>query len=112
MDVLFVLLLLCSDEEITHELDQYMICDVHFGDTRNDITPANNKRLPNNHPEEQQTNNKKSKFVMKMTMQAMQFYNTNTHETFSTLICGNGHMSIQVRLEEGKDLTCFVVLLL
>ena len=32
-----------------------MICDVHFGDTRNDITPAIPKWLPNNHPEEQQT---------------------------------------------------------
>ena len=32
-----------------------MICDVHFGDTRNDITPAIVKWLPNNHPEEQTT---------------------------------------------------------
>ena len=26
----------CSDEEITHEVTVHMICDVHFGDTRND----------------------------------------------------------------------------
>ena len=32
-----------------------MICDVHFGDTRNDITPAKRKWLPNNYPEEQTT---------------------------------------------------------
>ena len=32
-----------------------MICDVHFGDTRNDITPANFKWLPNDHTEEQYT---------------------------------------------------------
>jgi hypothetical protein len=26
----------CSDEEITHNVYWFMICDVHFGDTRND----------------------------------------------------------------------------
>ena len=57
-------------------------------------------------------NNKKSKFVMKMTMQAMQCHNTNTPETFSTPHCATAHMTIQVRLEEGKLLTCFSVLLL
>jgi hypothetical protein len=40
-----------------------MICDVHFGDTRNDITPATIKWLPNNHPEEQRTNNTNNKIV-------------------------------------------------
>jgi hypothetical protein len=32
-----------------------MICDVHFGDTRYDITPASVKGLPNDHTEEQTT---------------------------------------------------------
>jgi hypothetical protein len=32
-----------------------MICDVHFGDTRNDITPETLKWLPNDHTEEQTT---------------------------------------------------------
>ena len=45
----------CFDEEITHNLMFGMICDVHFGDTRYDLTPAIMKRLPNNHPEEQTT---------------------------------------------------------
>jgi hypothetical protein len=40
-----------ADEEITHKHFRNMICDVHFGDTRNDITPATAKWLPNNHPE-------------------------------------------------------------
>ena len=29
-----------SDEEVTHNNDFFMICGVHFGDTRNDITPV------------------------------------------------------------------------
>jgi hypothetical protein len=32
-----------------------MICDVHFGDTRYDYTPAILKWLPNDHTEEQST---------------------------------------------------------
>ena len=46
-----------SDEEVTHKSISLMICDVHFGDTRNDITPAITKWLPNNHTEEQYTTN-------------------------------------------------------
>jgi len=47
--------------EITHNVVLLMICDVHFGDTRYDITPASLKWLPNNYPEEQtQPNNKLS----------------------------------------------------
>jgi hypothetical protein len=45
----------CSDEEITLYVTIGMICDLHFGDTRNELTPANFKRLPNNHSEEQTT---------------------------------------------------------
>ena len=40
-----------ADEEITHKNMIGMICDVHFGDTRYDLTPAIPKWLPNNHPE-------------------------------------------------------------
>ena len=36
-----------------------MICDVHFGDTRYDLTPAMEKWLPNDHTEEQTHDNKK-----------------------------------------------------
>ena len=36
-----------------------MICDVHFGDTRNDLTPATVKWLPNDHTEEQTHDNNK-----------------------------------------------------
>jgi hypothetical protein len=50
----------CSDEEVTHEESVFMICDVHFGDTRNDSTPAMAQWLPNDHPEEQYTTNKYS----------------------------------------------------
>jgi hypothetical protein len=37
--------------EISHNGSSLMICDVHFGDTRNDSTPAIDKWLPNNYPE-------------------------------------------------------------
>ena len=47
-----------SDEEITHNCNWFMICDVHFGDTRYDYTPATKKWLPNDHTEEQYTTNK------------------------------------------------------
>jgi hypothetical protein len=39
----------CSCEEITHEELENMVCEVHLGDTRNDLTPAIAKRLPYNH---------------------------------------------------------------
>ena len=32
-----------------------MICDLYFGDTRNELTPASMKWLPNNHSEAQTT---------------------------------------------------------
>jgi hypothetical protein len=48
----------CSDEEITHNRTCSMIFDVHFGDTRYDLTPAKKKRLPNDHIEEQYTTTK------------------------------------------------------
>ena len=52
-----------SDEEVTHIHSSSMICDVHFGDTRNDMTPANPKWLPNDHTEEQYTTNKYSRII-------------------------------------------------
>jgi hypothetical protein len=45
----------CSDEEIAHEILTSMICDVHFGDTRYDLTPATSKWLPNDNTEEHTT---------------------------------------------------------
>ena len=48
-------IVVCSDEEITHNNFMDMICDAHFGDTRNDLPPAKKKQLPNNHSEEQTT---------------------------------------------------------
>jgi hypothetical protein len=49
----------CSaDVDIPHD-GSTMICDVHFGDMRNDLTPARSKWLPNNHTEEQTHDNKK-----------------------------------------------------
>jgi hypothetical protein len=56
-----------SDEEITHDRFELMICDVHFGDTRNDITPARTKWLPNDHTEEQYTTNKYSRIIWLQT---------------------------------------------
>jgi hypothetical protein len=50
-----------SDEEVTHNIGFHMICDVHFGDTRNDITPAIDKWLPNDHTEERYATNKTTK---------------------------------------------------
>ena len=45
----------CSkDVNIPHAVE-YMICDVHFGDTRYDLTPVRQKWLPNDHTEEQTT---------------------------------------------------------
>jgi hypothetical protein len=52
-----------SDEERTHESVLGMICDVHFGDTRNDSTPATPKWLPNDHTEEQYTTNKYARII-------------------------------------------------
>jgi hypothetical protein len=53
----------CSAEEITHKVLEYMICDVHFGDTRNELTPARYKWLSNNHSEEQTTTSTYTKDV-------------------------------------------------
>jgi hypothetical protein len=33
-----------------------MICDLHFGDTHNDLTPVKCKWLPNDHSKEQTSN--------------------------------------------------------
>ena len=37
--------------EISQKPTFVMICDMHFGDMRNDLTPAKRKWLPNNYPE-------------------------------------------------------------
>jgi hypothetical protein len=50
----------CSADVNIPHLSLFMICDVHFGDTRNDITPATVKWLPNDHTEEQTHDNNKA----------------------------------------------------
>jgi hypothetical protein len=49
----------CSADVNIPKMITFMICDVHFGDTRNDITPASGKWLPNDHTEEQTHDNNK-----------------------------------------------------
>ena len=58
----------CSGDSITHKRVVSMICVVHFGDTRNDLTPASIKWLPNVHTEEQiTTTTEGGEFVRKDT---------------------------------------------
>ena len=67
-----------SDEEITHNAILNMICDVHFGDTRNDITPATIKWLPNDHTEEQYTTNNNNKKNCDKDNKSDALHNPNT----------------------------------
>ena len=60
-----------------------MICDVHFGDTRNDITPARSKWLPNDHTEEQTTTKTTTRSVTR-TITATH-YTALTQYTFALL---------------------------
>ena len=54
--VLEMSIVVCSADVNSPQLTKAsMICDVHFGDTRNDLTPAIGKWLPNNHTEERTT---------------------------------------------------------
>ena len=107
-----VLLLWCSDEEITHNPSHiwYATC---ISETRAMIKRQQARNgcqttiLRNNEPTTPTT-----KLMTTKTMQAMQYHNTNTHETFSTLHCATAPMTIQVRLEEANVWTCFSVLLL
>ena len=57
--LLEMLNVVCSADVNIPLICDFMICDVHFGDTRNDITPATPKWLPNDHPEEQTHDNNK-----------------------------------------------------
>ena len=49
----------CSKDVNIPQVAFVMICDVHFGDTRYDLTPVRSKWLPNDHTEEQTHDNNK-----------------------------------------------------
>jgi hypothetical protein len=59
-----------------------MICDVHFGDTRYDLTPAIGKWLPNDHTEEQITTTKTTTRTVTRTITAPH-YTALTQNTFA-----------------------------
>ena len=72
-----------------------MIRDVHFGDTRYDLTPAIPKWLPNDHTEEQYTTNKYARIIWLQTQDKRLWNLTLAFPCFSPLTT-----MMQVRCKE------------
>ena len=86
-----------------------MICDVHFGDMRNDLTPASLKWLPNDHTEEQTHDNNKLLLLhtyLPVKNHLTHIFNRTRYPLFPLLLLHTRtHSTMQVRKERRRGIT-------